>query len=133
MGLTGRIHKSQLSRCALILEDVDSRITKAATAELTGKSALGTWIRIGRKLKMEGSNKPLHKAYFPLGQGKGIALTVWSNNIQVQRQERGTDGHWIITQEISLARNILEKLFIRLPKFFELMEKKDESPEAREV
>lgn len=81
------------------------------------------------KLKAE-SRRPLRKMYFPLGPGKGIQLTVWPTNIQMQRQERDDNGKWSVTQEIALARTVLERLFIRMPKIFELM-KEEYSKEQR--
>jgi len=62
-----------------------------------------------------------------LGEGQGISVTLWSNNLQLQRRERDENGNWKTTQEINLARQILEKLFIRLPIFFKKM--KDEEKE----
>lgn len=68
--------------------------------------------------------RPIYKDYFPLGVGKGINVTVWPNNISLQRQEKDESGRWKVIQEIALAKTILERLFIRLPKFFDLMQEK---------
>ena len=65
--------------------------------------------------------KPLYKAYFPLGEGQGISITLWQNNLQLQRRERDEGGNWTTTQEIALAKSVLEKLYIRLPMLFEKM------------
>jgi len=67
--------------------------------------------------------KPIYKAYFPLGEGQGISVTLWKNNLQLQRRER-INNEWKTTQEINLARQVLEKLYIRLPYLFYLMKKK---------
>jgi hypothetical protein len=78
-----------------------------------------------KKSETKEKNKPLYKAYWPLGEGQGIAVSVWENNLQLQRRVRN-NGAWKTEQEISLARPILEKLYIRLPKLFELMNEKEE-------
>jgi len=67
------------------------------------------------------NNKPKYSAYWSLGEGKGIRIAVWDTHVQLTRIERDNNGNWITKQEISLARPILEKLFIRLPKIFDLM------------
>jgi hypothetical protein len=56
----------------------------------------------------------------------GIAVSVWGNNLQLRRRVRNENREWKKEQEIALARSILEKLFIRLPKLFELMKEKEE-------
>jgi hypothetical protein len=71
--------------------------------------------------KSETKNQPLYKTYWPLGEGQGIAVSVWENNLQLQRRVKSDNGEWRTEQEIALARPILEKLYIRLPKLFELM------------
>jgi hypothetical protein len=71
--------------------------------------------------------KPLYKTYWPLGEGQGIAVSVWENNLQLQRRVRDQNGEWKTEQEISLAKPILEKLYIRLPALFEKMKKANEN------
>jgi hypothetical protein len=70
--------------------------------------------------------KPLHSGYWALGEGKGIRYTVWLRNVNLERTERQPDGSWKKTQELSLAKPILEKFFIRIPKFYEIMSRKEE-------
>ena len=65
--------------------------------------------------------QPISREYWPLGEGQGISATVWPNNLQLQRRVKNPDGSWQTTQEIALAKPILEKLYIRLPKIFEAM------------
>jgi hypothetical protein len=65
-------------------------------------------------------SKPLYSAYWPLGKDQGISVSLWSSHLQLQRRVK-TENGWKTEQEISLARPILEKLFIRLPALFELM------------
>jgi hypothetical protein len=45
-------------------------------------------------LKKQSSEKPkpLYKAYWPLGEGQGIAVSVWGNNLQLQRRVRDQNG-----------------------------------------
>jgi hypothetical protein len=74
--------------------------------------------------KTEEKPKPLYKAYWPLGEGQGISLTLWENSLQLERRVRDENKNWKTEQQIVLARQILEKLFIRLPYLFKLM--KDE-------
>jgi len=69
----------------------------------------------------EEKQKPIYKAYFPLGEGQGISVTLWKSNLQLQRRERDEEGNWVTTQEIALAKQILEKLYIRLPILFQKM------------
>jgi len=78
------------------------------------------WIKTQQEQKGEVKQKPLYRNYFPLGEGSGISVTLWSNSLQLQRREKEGDM-WKTTQEIHLARNILEKLYIRLPRLFGLM------------
>jgi len=73
----------------------------------------------------EEKKKPKYKAYWSLGEGQGISVTVWENSLQLQRRVR-ENGEWRTEQEITLARPILEKLYIRLPHLFYLMKKKEE-------
>ena len=84
------------------------------------KQMYETWIKTQQEQKKEVKQKPIYRNYFPLGEGSGISVTLWSNSLQLQRREKEGDT-WKTTQEIHLARNILEKLFIRLPKLFNLM------------
>ena len=72
--------------------------------------------------KTEEKQKPIYKAYWPLGKSQGISVTLWPNNLQLQRREKQGE-EWKTTQEISLARQILEKLYIRLPHLFQKMKK----------
>jgi hypothetical protein len=83
-------------------------------------------IKVAKKSETKEKNKPLYKAYWPLGEGQGIAVSVWENNLQLQRRVKSDNGEWRTEQEIALARPILEKLYIRLPKLFELMKEKEE-------
>lgn len=78
-----------------------------------------------REQKPKEKPKPKYKAYFPLGEGQGISVSVWENNIQLQRRVRDENGNWKTEQEIALARPILEKLYIRLPYLFRLMRGQD--------
>jgi hypothetical protein len=71
--------------------------------------------------KTEEKPKPLYKNYFPLGEGQGISLTLWENGLQLERKVRDENKNWKTEQQIVLARQILEKLFIRLPYLFKLM------------
>ena len=88
------------------------------------------WKVIKSEKKPESTKKekqtPKYKAYWPLGEGQGIAVSVWENNLQLQRRVRDENGEWKTEQEINLARPILEKLYIRLPKLFELMKEREE-------
>ena len=70
--------------------------------------------------------KPKYKAYWSLGEGQGISVTLWENHLQLQRRVRDENGNWKTEQEISLARPILEKLYIRLPCLFQKMKKGEE-------
>lgn len=65
--------------------------------------------------------QPLDRKYIPLGEGKGISITVWSNNIQIQRKERDENNKWQTTQEINIAKKIIPELFIVLPLAYEKM------------
>jgi hypothetical protein len=79
-------------------------------------------------IKTETEKKiPLYKEWFTLGEGKGISLALWENNIQLQRRERDDNKVWNTTQEINLAKPVLEKLFIRLPTLFRAMKEEDQS------
>jgi len=78
------------------------------------------------KEEKQEKQKPIYKAYWPLGEGQGIAVSLWENSLQLQRRVRNENGEWKTEQEIALARPILEKLYIRLPKLFELMKEKEE-------
>jgi hypothetical protein len=77
------------------------------------------------EVREEPKQKLIYSTYMPLGEGRGIKVNVWPNNLQLTRTERQEDGSWQNTQEIALARPILEKLFIRLPKLFELMKEEE--------
>jgi hypothetical protein len=78
------------------------------------------------KEEKQEKQKPIYKAYWHLGEGMGIAVSVWGNNLQLQRRVRNENGEWKKEQEIALSRPILEKLYIRLPKLFDLMKEKEE-------
>jgi len=77
----------------------------------------------GEEIKEKKS--PIYKTYWSLGEGQGISLSVWENFISLQRRVRNEKGEWKTEQEISLARPILEKLYIRLPHLFQLMKRKE--------
>ena len=64
--------------------------------------------------------KPKYTNYFPLGEGQGIRMVVWSNNIQFERRIKEGD-EWKVTETIHLPRQVLEKIYIRLPMLFYLM------------
>lgn len=71
------------------------------------------------EIKNVEKTKPLDRDYIPLGEGKGIRITLWDNNLRLERVER--DPHtnkWDKTQEINLARPVLERLYIRIPIWF---------------
>jgi len=65
-------------------------------------------------------SKELYREYFSLGEGKGIRISVFKTHLRLERVEK-IENKYQTTQEIALAPQILEKLYIRLPKFFELM------------
>ena len=79
----------------------------------------------GEQVETKPKRKPLYSAFWSLGEGKGIKVTLWKTNLRLERRERDTTAvkEWKTTQEISLARPILEKLYIRLPYFFAKMKK----------
>jgi hypothetical protein len=49
-----------------------------------------------------------------------MRLVVFKSHVRLERVEK-SEGKYKITQEIAISPQILEKLYIRLPKFFELM------------
>lgn len=70
--------------------------------------------------------KPLRKGYVSLGEGKGIQITVWQNNLQLTRVERDENKEWKETQEINLAPMVLKELFWQLPRIIDEIDyKKD--------
>ena len=120
------------------IDELDSTITKLMSKGLIFEEEPLKYKRVPiqikeekkeeiKEVKTETQIKPLYHTYWPLGEGQGISVTLWSNNLQLQRRERDENGNWKTTQEINLARQILEKLFIRLPIFFKKM--KDEEKE----
>jgi len=71
-------------------------------------------------------NGPMAKDYFPLGEGRGIQLTVWSNNLQLTRTEKNSEtGKWEAKQEINLAPVVLKELMWRIPIILEKILSKD--------
>jgi len=72
--------------------------------------------------------KPLDKFYVPLGEGRGIQLTVWSNNLQITRTEKNAETNkWESKQEINIAPMVLKDLFWRIPNILVRMETKIET------
>ena len=67
-------------------------------------------------------NRPLASEWVGLGEGKGLNIAVWPTHVQIERKERDPNtNQWGITQQISLAPMVLERIFIRFPRWFELM------------
>jgi len=64
--------------------------------------------------------KPLYSTYWSLGEGKGIRCAVFPNFLELRRIERN-GSEWKEVQRITLPKQILEKLYIRLPKIHSLM------------
>ena len=62
----------------------------------------------------------LYKGYFKIEKGKGIRVFVTPEAVILKVVERAKPK-WRTIQEISLPRNVLAELFIRLPYFFQLM------------
>jgi len=80
---------------------------------------------------IENGNKtmggPVAKDYFPLGEGRGIQLTVWSNNLQLTRTEKNVQTNkWETKQEINLAPIVLKELMWRTPIILDKMGVKDQ-------
>ena len=66
--------------------------------------------------------KPKYTAYFPLGEGQGIRAVLWSNNLHLERRVKNEQkGEWETTEVIHLPKQVLEKLYIRLPLLFGMM------------
>jgi len=74
----------------------------------------------------ENENRPMVKGYFPLGEGRGIQLTVWNNNLQLTRAEKNLEtGKWETKQEINLAPAVLKELMWRIPLILEKINSKE--------
>lgn len=71
---------------------------------------------------------PIAKDYFPLGEGRGIQLTVWNNNLQLTRTEKNMQTNkWESKQEINLAAVVLKELMWRIPIILEKMSVKEKA------
>jgi len=64
---------------------------------------------------------PEFKKYVPLGEARGISITLWNTNLQLQRREK-QNGNWVTTQEINLAIPVLKELLWIVPKAIETIE-----------
>lgn len=69
---------------------------------------------------------PIKKDYIPLGEGKGIRVTLWPNSLALERVEK-KEGDWETTQEITLASKVMEYLTARLPGWITLMDAREEN------
>jgi len=76
-------------------------------------------------VKEKEPEKPLLEDFFSLGEGKGIRVVLWKNSILLERREKNQEtGKWEVKQEINLAPQIIEHLYIRLPLWYKLMKEK---------
>jgi hypothetical protein len=63
----------------------------------------------------------IRKDYVPLGEGKGISITLLLTSLVLERREK-KEGKWQITEKITLAPKLLECLFARIPQYIAFME-----------
>lgn len=76
----------------------------------------------------ENRTGPIAKDYFPLGEGRGIQLTVWGNNLQLTRTEKNMQTNkWESKQEINLAPIVLKELMWRIPLVLDKMNAKEKN------
>ena len=66
--------------------------------------------------------KPVYKKYVPAGENKGVSITLWNNNLQIQRQEKA-NGKWETKKDFNLSPSVLKELMWISPKAIETIEK----------
>ncbi len=64
---------------------------------------------------------PVYKKYVPAGENKGVSLTLWNNNLQLQRQEK-VDGKWSTKKDFNLSPSVMKELIWLIPKAIETIE-----------
>ena len=64
---------------------------------------------------------PVYKKYVPSGEGHGVSITLWNNNLQLQRQEK-TDGKWNTKKDFNLSPSVLKELIWLIPKAIETIQ-----------
>ena len=62
----------------------------------------------------------VYETYWRTERGKGVRVLVKDGLLILQKKER-IQGKWKVTSEIELTRTHVERLYVRLPKLFELM------------
>ncbi|MCW1296983.1 MAG: hypothetical protein OH319_04855 [Candidatus Parvarchaeota archaeon] len=64
---------------------------------------------------------PIKSDYIPLGEGKGITITLFPNYLVIERKEK-KGNTWVVTEKVTLAQKILEYLFARIPGYIAVMD-----------
>lgn len=91
------------------------------------KNSNGTFRKNGSK---KNTRPPLSKAYFSLGEGKGVKVAVWPNSMTLERTEK-LDGKWQTTQEFHLAYKIIKEIAWRATHWLQEMDNAMENEKGK--
>ena len=69
------------------------------------------------------AQRPITTDYIPLGEGYGCSLALWDNSLRVSKRKKEA-GEWKQTQVIDISARVMTELFIRFPRYFQLMRQK---------
>ncbi len=70
-------------------------------------------------------NKPVLTDWISTGENKGLAIAIWEDAITLSKQTKEGDK-WETSQKINLSNYLIERLYIRLPKYYDMTKKKKE-------
>lgn len=67
--------------------------------------------------------RPQETDWFSQGEDQGIAVAIWDDSITLQKKKKVGD-EWQVIWKVSLSNSILERMCVRIPKWFEMTKKK---------